>query len=114
MHRTGLEGRSTSMKRGRPFPPGNTFGRGRPRGSRNQARQSAQAVIEGKAGAIAEKAVLRALAGKGDTQMLKTLLPLPMPESKESPVKLGPLPTRIAGFSCSGELEKCRRRSGRH
>jgi hypothetical protein len=93
MPRTALGGRSTSMKRGRPFQPGNTVGRGRPRGSRNQARQSAQAVIEGQAAAIAEKAVLRALAGKGDSQMLRTLLLL-LRESKQSPVKLGPLPTR--------------------
>lgn len=80
------------MKRGRPFEPGNSVGGGRPRGSRNKASQSAQTVIESQAVAIAEKAVLRALAGKGDSGLLKSLLSLLT--HKQSPAKLGPLPAR--------------------
>jgi hypothetical protein len=82
------------MKRGRPFQPGNTFGRGRPKGSRNKASQSAQSVIESHAVAIADKAVLRALAGKGDSPLLKALLSLLTRDSKQSRVQLGLLPTR--------------------
>jgi hypothetical protein len=82
------------MKRGRPFQPGNSFGRGRPRGSRNQASQSAQTVIESQAMAIAEKAVLKAVTGKGDSSLLKSLLTFLLRKSKQSPVKLGRLPTR--------------------
>jgi hypothetical protein len=80
------------MKRGRPFQAENSFGRGRPRGSRNKASQSAQTVIESQAVALAEKAVLKALAGKGDSGLLKTLLSLLT--HKQSPAKLGPLPGR--------------------
>ena len=30
------------MSRGRPFPPGNKFGRGRPKGSKNKRTQAAE------------------------------------------------------------------------
>jgi hypothetical protein len=79
--------------RGRPFEPGNKLGRGRPRGSRNKKNQTAQRVIEEHAGPLARKAIVRALEGKGDGSMLKTLLSLVMPRRKDPPMKIGPLPT---------------------
>src|ERR1700674_5196537 len=39
-------GAAESMKRGRPFEPGNKCGRGRPKGSRNKSTSAAQRLLE--------------------------------------------------------------------
>jgi hypothetical protein len=52
---------------GRPFQPGNKYGRGRPPGSKNKvanaAQQAAQAVLESHAESLLKKAVFLALQG---------------------------------------------------
>jgi hypothetical protein len=49
--------------RGRPFQPGNAFGRGRPAGSRNKATIALQTMLDRHAEAILKKAVVMALQG---------------------------------------------------
>src|SRR5438093_12446070 len=47
--------------RGRPFEPGNNFGRGRPKGSRNKIRLEAQQLLEQHAEPIIRKCIILAL-----------------------------------------------------
>jgi hypothetical protein len=49
--------------RGRPFEPGNKFGRGRPKGSRNKIRLEAQQLLEQHAQPIMRKCIILALQG---------------------------------------------------
>src|SRR5262249_45645716 len=59
--------------RGRPFEPGKSGNpNGRPKGSRNRTTLAVEALIDGKAEDIANKAVELALAG--DATLLRTLL----------------------------------------
>jgi hypothetical protein len=50
--------------RGRPFQPGNTFGRGRPRGSRNKLTSIAKDLLEQYAPSLMRKAIADALQGE--------------------------------------------------
>jgi hypothetical protein len=79
------------MSRGKPFAPGNKFGRGRPRGSRNTKSLIAQELLESHAEPVLRKAL--GLALEGDTQIISKLLPYLLPRPKEPPVKIGPLPS---------------------
>jgi Family of unknown function (DUF5681) len=59
--------------RGRPFVPGQSGNpNGRPKGARNRATRAVEALIEGEAEALADKAVEKAL--HGDSPMLRALL----------------------------------------
>jgi hypothetical protein len=58
--------------RGRPFEPGNTMGRGRPKGSRNKVTQEAREILQTHAASLVRKGI--ALALQGDTRMLSTLI----------------------------------------
>jgi len=58
--------------RGRPFEPGNKFGRGRPRGSRNKSTLAAEALLAEYDVPLMRKAIVMGL--NGDGPMLKTLL----------------------------------------
>jgi hypothetical protein len=78
------------MKRGRPFEPGNKFGRGRPRGSRNKKTLLIQGLLEEHAPALMRKSLLLAL--QGDTQLLRVFLDHLLPRAQDSPVKMGRLP----------------------
>ena len=53
-----------SKPRGRPFPDGNTAGRGRPMGSRNKATQVSQALFSDYAGPLTKKCIAQALQGE--------------------------------------------------
>ena len=77
------------MKRGRQFEPGNKFGRGRPRGSRNKKTQ-AQALLNGRVLPILQNAIT--LAEGGDKQMIRFLLAYMLGSPAERPVYTGPLP----------------------
>jgi hypothetical protein len=77
------------MPRGRPFPPGNHCGRGRPLGSRNKKTVLAQ-LVDSHAEALVRKAL--ELADEGDSQMLRFLLGRILPPRKNAPLKTGPLP----------------------
>src|SRR5437016_5750337 len=82
------------MPRGRPFQPGNQFGRGRPAGSRNRKPLLVQGLLDSEAEAVVRQAL--ALARKGDPQMVRILLPYVLPRRSEAPIKTGPLPMGTA------------------
>jgi hypothetical protein len=77
------------MKRGRPFEPGNKFGRGRPRGSKNQRTQLAQKLFEDNSAAIMALAIN---TSRQDRQMLRMLASRIAPRQRNVPVKIGSLP----------------------
>lgn len=77
------------MTRGRPFEPGNKFGRGRPKGSRNKRTLLAKEILDEVSPALVRKTVTVAL--QGDKGMLRTLLPYIMPRPKDLPVNIGTL-----------------------
>jgi hypothetical protein len=58
----GEEGGGTKV-RGRPFQPGNKYGRGRPRGSRNKAARVCQATLDSHAENLTKKCVMQAYQG---------------------------------------------------
>ena len=60
------------MPRGRPFQPGNNWGRGRPKGSRNRKTLLAEELLDSHAEAVVSQAL--ALAEKGDAPVLRILL----------------------------------------
>ena len=78
-------------KRGRPFEPGNTFGRGRPRGSRNKSMLLVQQLLDQYMDPLLRKSVMMAL--QGNVLMLKTLLQPLLAGYRSSATKLGKLPT---------------------
>jgi hypothetical protein len=89
--------------RGRPFEPGNKFGRGRPRGSRNKTTLAAQQLLFSHADAIVRTAIVMMLKDK-DRAMLRAGLDRILPVSKEMPVNIGSLPTgTISEVSKSSE-----------
>jgi hypothetical protein len=82
------------MSRGRPFQPGNKFGRGRPRGSRNKTTEMAQQLLNRYAEPLMRQCIGMAL--KGDTKALQILIDRVAPARRDVPVKLGKLPTATA------------------
>ena len=70
------------MNKPRGFKPGNTFGKGRPAGSRNNATLAFEAIGDAQAKALFEKAIELALAG--DLQALKLVLDriYPVPKAR--------------------------------
>jgi len=52
-----------SKPRGRPFQPGNKFGRGRPKGRQNNATLEAQQLLADNAKALTTKCILQAMQG---------------------------------------------------
>ncbi len=77
------------MKRGRPFEPGNEFGRGRPRGSRNKKTLILQELLEEHAPALMRKSLVMAL--QGDVPLLRLFLDRKLPRPSDS-AKIGRLP----------------------
>jgi hypothetical protein len=82
-----------SGPRGRPFAPGNKYGRGRPRGSRNRATLALQDMLGEHAEALVKKCVVLAL--QGDTTALRLCMERLLPPRKQCPVqfKLPPITT---------------------
>ena len=70
---------------GRPFQPGNTFGRGRPQGSRNKATIALQEMLDGHGESITRKCALLAL--QGDPTALRLCMERLIPPRRDSPVK---------------------------
>ena len=56
--------------RGRPFPPGNTLGRGRPKGSRNREKSPIQHLLDEYAPHIMRKCMAQALDGNSSSMRL--------------------------------------------
>ena len=77
------------MIRGRPFEPGNQFGRGRPPGSRNKRSKRAQQWLEQYGEPLMQKAL--ALALQGDAPLLRMLLSYLLRRPADRPVETGPL-----------------------
>ena len=78
--------------RGRPFQPGNQFGRGRPLGTRNKHSRPARQLLHEYGEPLVRKAMSEAL--KGDVPLLRTFLGYLLPRWKDAPVQAGPLPAR--------------------
>lgn len=74
-----------SIVRGRPFAPGNKFGRGRPAGSRNKATIVLQEMLDDSGVAIIAKAKVMAL--QGDHVALRLCVDRLLPPRKESLVR---------------------------
>jgi hypothetical protein len=77
------------MKRGRPFEPGNKFGRGRPKGSRNKKTHLAQKIFNENSAAIMALAIN---TSREDRQMLRMLASHIVSRQRDTPLKLGKLP----------------------
>jgi len=77
------------MTRGRPFEPGNKFGRGRPKGSPNKKTLQAQKLFEENSPAIMALAINRS---REDPHMLRMLASRIVPQRRGLPVNLGRLP----------------------
>jgi hypothetical protein len=78
--------------RGRPFQPGNKFGKGRPAGSRNKATIQLQALLDGEGEAIMRKAIEGAKAGKPGP--LRLCVERLLARRRERPVQLD-LPVEV-------------------
>jgi hypothetical protein len=87
------------MTRGRPFEPGNKFGRGRPKGSRNKRTHLARKLFEDHSGTLMGMALMRA---REDPQMLKLLIGR-IPRQRDLPVSIALPPLKT--------LEDCDRAS---
>lgn len=74
--------------RGRPFEPGNQFGRGRPRGSRNKTTMMAQELIEKYKEPLIQKCVMMAL--KEDPTAMRLCMERLLPPRKGQPVTMRP------------------------
>jgi hypothetical protein len=77
---------SAQKQRGRPFVPGQSGNpNGRPKGARNRVTRAVEALIDGQAEALADKAVEKAL--QGDSTMLRALLNTLVPPRRERTVE---------------------------
>jgi hypothetical protein len=70
---------------GSPFQPGNTFGRGRPQGSRNKATIALQQMLDDRGESITRKCALMAM--KGDATAMRLCMERLIPPRKDQPVK---------------------------
>src|SRR5262245_26144335 len=80
--------------RGRPFEPGNKFGRGRPRGSRNKSTLLAQNLLHSYAEPVVKTCIQQAV--KGDPTAMRLCMERIAPMRRDAPVKIGKLPTHTA------------------
>jgi hypothetical protein len=74
------------MKRGRPFEPGNRFGRGRPKGSRNRRTLEAQALFDEYKEPIIKKCIAKAL--EGDSRAIALCIERILPPLRDVAVRL--------------------------
>ena len=81
------------MPTGRPFKPGNKFGRGRPPGSKNK-RSVHLELLDQYGEPLLKKAISEAF--KGDIPLLRTFLSYLLPRFKDAPGKPGRLAARTA------------------
>lgn len=78
------------MKRGRPFEPGNKFGRGRPPGSQNKKTLVLQQLLDEHATALMKKGLVMAL--QGEVPLLRIFLERRLPRFQDAPINIGRLP----------------------
>jgi hypothetical protein len=77
-----------------PFQPGNSFGRGRPQGSRNKATLVLQEMLESHGGSITKKCAL--LAMQGDPTAMRLCMERLIPPKKDHAVTFKLQPTTSA------------------
>ncbi len=82
------------MTRGKPFEHGNTAGRGRPKGSRNQATLARQAMLDEFGSAIIKKCMTEAL--KGDRVALRLCMERLVPPARHQAAAFKLPPIRSA------------------
>jgi hypothetical protein len=70
---------------GSPFQPGNTFGRGRPQGSRNKATIALQKMLDDRGESITRKCSLMAM--QGDATAMRLCMERLIAPRKDQPVK---------------------------
>lgn len=88
--------KTTGEQRGRPFPKGQSGNpSGRPQGSRNKATIALEALMDGQAETITQKAI--DLAIEGDTTALRLCLERILPPRKSRPVNITLPETQTAG-----------------
>jgi hypothetical protein len=75
-----------SQIRGRPFPPGNRFGRGRPKGSRNKRSAQALQILDQYSESLIKKCIAKGL--EGDTRALALCMERLLPALREPGVRL--------------------------
>ena len=79
--------------RGRPFEPGNKLGRGRPKGSRNKARNQSQQLLDQHAEAITRVCIISAMKGNQKAVQLCTERISPARRDPSLQIRLGPINT---------------------
>jgi uncharacterized protein YqgV (UPF0045/DUF77 family) len=81
------------MSHGKPFEPGNSFGKGRPKGSRNRSTAAALALLHEHSEALIKKCIAEAL--KGNMIALRLCIERILPVVQESAIqfKVGPTDT---------------------
>jgi hypothetical protein len=75
-----------SKPRGRPFSPGNTLGRGRPKGSRNKAQAPGQHLLDQYSESLTRKCIAMAL--QGDQRALRICMERINPARQDACVQL--------------------------
>ena len=76
--------------RGRPFQPGNKFGRGRPKGSRNKQTLALQKLIDENGPKLLLKGM--SVAAKGETSLLRLFVKHELDRTKDHLPPIGALP----------------------
>src|SRR6266567_145499 len=71
--------------RGRPFQPGNEYGKGRPKGSRNKFTLAAQRLLEEHSESIVRQCLIA--ASKGDRQAMRLCMERVLPARRDAPVQ---------------------------
>ena len=79
--------------RGRPFQPGNKYGRGRPRGSRNKVTSVCQQTLDNHAEALTKKCLVLAFQGNPTAMRLCMERLMPARRQRTLQFKLPPLKT---------------------
>jgi hypothetical protein len=83
-----------SPVRGKPFQPGNTFGRGRPKGSRNTVTLAAQQLLNQHSVPIISRCIIDARAGK--PVALRLCVERIVPAARDQPIRMARLPIQTA------------------
>jgi hypothetical protein len=92
----GNNGSKTGRTRAGQFAAGNP---GRPKGARHKATVAAQALLDGQAEALTQRAVQLALAG--DTTALRLCLERLLPPRKDAPIVF-----KLPAMQCAGDAAK--------
>ena len=79
------------MSHGKPFEPGNSFGKGRPKGSRNRSTAAALALLHEHSEALIKKCIAEAL--KGNMIAMRLCIERILPVLQESAIKFKVGPT---------------------